>query len=104
MGSGMRRLPFHPEDGIGPKCIVLTPEMAKYNSRAHRIGVNHHEEVGWSQWFRFWPILSRKVPCTIVMTAPTYQRDNLVLNSNDTQQFSRTGRIILHNCLSEDTG
>src|SRR5258706_11079420 len=33
MGSCMRRLPFHPEDGIGPKCIVLTPEMAKYNSR-----------------------------------------------------------------------
>src|SRR2546426_4576275 len=33
MGSCMSRLPFHPEDGIGPKSITLTPEMAKYNSR-----------------------------------------------------------------------
>jgi hypothetical protein len=26
-------LPFHPEDGLGPKSITLTPEMAKHNSR-----------------------------------------------------------------------
>jgi hypothetical protein len=32
MGSCMRRVPFHPEDGIGPKSITLTLEMAKYNS------------------------------------------------------------------------
>ena len=29
----MRRLPFHPKDGVGPKSIILTPEMAKHNSR-----------------------------------------------------------------------
>ena len=29
----MRRLPFHPEDGIGPKSITLTSEIAKHNSR-----------------------------------------------------------------------
>src|SRR5207244_12120830 len=34
MGSCIRRLPFHPEDGIGPKSITLTTAMAKHNSRA----------------------------------------------------------------------
>src|SRR5206468_11133542 len=31
--SCMRRLPFHPEDGIGPKSITWTPAMAKHNCR-----------------------------------------------------------------------
>src|SRR5882672_11309246 len=31
IGSCMRGLPFHPEDGIGPKSITVTPEMAKHN-------------------------------------------------------------------------
>src|SRR4030095_11906327 len=35
MGSCMRRLPFHPEDGLGPKSITLTPEMAKHNRRVN---------------------------------------------------------------------
>jgi antitoxin component YwqK of YwqJK toxin-antitoxin module len=38
----MRRLPFHPEDGIGPKCIVLTPEMAKYNSRGKLLSESYY--------------------------------------------------------------
>ena len=38
MGSCMRRLPFHPEDGIGPKSITLTPAMAKHNSRVSNGG------------------------------------------------------------------
>ena len=33
MGSCMRRLPFHPKNGIGPKSITLTSEIAKHNSR-----------------------------------------------------------------------
>src|SRR5215831_4519164 len=33
MGSCMRRGPFHPKDGIGPKSIILVPKIAKYNSR-----------------------------------------------------------------------
>jgi hypothetical protein len=36
------------------------------------------------------------------MTAPSYQRDHVLLDSNDTQQFSLTGRIILHRLTSED--
>src|SRR5437879_2652860 len=34
MGSCIRRLPFHPKDGIGPESITVTSEMAKHNSRA----------------------------------------------------------------------
>jgi hypothetical protein len=37
MGSCMRRLPFHPEDWIGPKNIMLTPQMAKHNRRVFTI-------------------------------------------------------------------
>src|SRR5215813_1158018 len=33
MGSCIRRLPFHPKEGVGPKSITLTSEMAKYNYR-----------------------------------------------------------------------
>ena len=38
------------------------------------------------------------------MTTISYQRNNVVLNSNDTQEFSRTARTILHNFLSSDAG
>src|SRR5439155_12729473 len=31
IGSCMRGLPCHPEDGLGPKSITVTPEMAKHN-------------------------------------------------------------------------
>ena len=73
-----------------------------FNQRSftHRIGVNHHEEVGWSQWCRFWPIVRRKVPCTIVMTSLASEHDHVLLDSHHTQEFSLTDGIILHRCLS----
>src|SRR4029434_11231793 len=43
MGSCMRRLPFHPEDRLGPKSITLTPEMAKHNSRINIFDHTHSE-------------------------------------------------------------
>ena len=33
MGSCIRRLPFHPKEGVGPKSITGTSEMAKHNGR-----------------------------------------------------------------------
>src|SRR6266446_2691444 len=73
-----------------------------FNQRrfTHRIGVHHHEEVGWSHWCRFWPIVRRNVPCTIVMTSLSYEHDHVLLDSHHTQEFSLTEGIILHRCLS----
>src|SRR4051812_19179389 len=39
MGSCMRHLPFHLEDGRGPKSITLMAEMAKHNSRVRSWGL-----------------------------------------------------------------
>src|SRR6266446_9173131 len=66
----------------------------------HRIGVKHHEEVGWSHGCRFWPLVRRKVLCTIVMTSLAYEHDHVLLDSHHTQQFSRTEGIRLHRGLS----
>ena len=38
----------------------------------------------------------------ILIAAMAYQRNHVLLDSNDTQQFSRTGRKILHRFTSED--
>src|ERR1700758_4224015 len=43
MGSCMRRLPFHPEDGRGPKSITLTPAMEKHNSRVDNSPIHTSE-------------------------------------------------------------
>src|SRR5574341_927897 len=48
MGSCMRRLPFHPEDGIGPKSITVTPAMAKHNSRVRQNDIQSPIIVGHS--------------------------------------------------------
>jgi PilZ domain len=48
----MRRLPFHPEDGLGPKSITLAPEMAKHNRRVrkyHRININFPGKIFYFQ-------------------------------------------------------
>ena len=51
MGSCMRRLPFHPEDGLGPKSITLTPEMAKYNSRVKVLSPEYAADPSMRQRF-----------------------------------------------------
>src|SRR6266852_2302319 len=50
-------LPFDPEDGIGPKSITLTPEMAKHNSRVTLI-------IAWSLSMTSMPDPSRKERAT----------------------------------------
>jgi len=39
-------LPLDPEDGIGPKSITLTPEMAKHNRGAGYPDSHFQEKIG----------------------------------------------------------
>jgi hypothetical protein len=48
----MSQLPFHPEAGIGPKSILLTPAMAKHNSRVDSLINARHKKTGKMQWSR----------------------------------------------------
>jgi hypothetical protein len=47
--------------------------------------VNHHKDVGWSQWFYFRSLLSREVSCMILIAAISYQRDHVLFDRDDTQ-------------------
>src|SRR5262245_48270057 len=57
MGSCISRLPFHPKEGVGPKSITVTSEMAKHNSRVrntcrHFLCTSHRRVVGVKQIYR----------------------------------------------------
>lgn len=41
----MRCLPFHPEDGRGPKSITVTPETAKHNSRVMKQTIHLNKTI-----------------------------------------------------------
>ena len=90
--------------------VILIAIAASWGGMFHqrafpkRIGMEHDEDVGWSQWCHGRPLVSRTVPGMIVMAAMADQRDPLRLNSNHTQEFSRTGRIIFHRVLSQQAG
>jgi len=45
MGSCIRCLPFHPKEGVGPKSITVTSEMAKHNRRVKSMLLWRHDWV-----------------------------------------------------------
>jgi len=42
MGSCIRCLPFHPKEGVGPKSITVTSEMAKHNRRVFLCDLSYY--------------------------------------------------------------